>query len=119
VELKATKVGDGAKVNHLSYVGDTDIGEGANIGAGTITCNYDGFNKYKTVIGSGAFIGSNTCIIAPVSIGENANTAAGSVITNDIPGDALAIARSKQANLLGKAKSLRSRYAKRKAQSKK
>jgi bifunctional UDP-N-acetylglucosamine pyrophosphorylase/glucosamine-1-phosphate N-acetyltransferase len=118
VELKATKVGDGAKVNHLSYVGDTDVGEMANVGAGTITCNYDGYNKYRTIIGPGAFIGSHTTLIAPVAVGDNANTAAGSVITEDIPEDALAVGRSRQANLTGKAKMLRARYAKRKAQKK-
>jgi len=115
VETKATKVEDGAKINHLSYVGDTSVGAKANIGAGTITCNYDGFGKHKTTIGEGVFIGSNTSLVAPVTIGKNANTAAGSVITRDVPADDLAVARSKQVNLTGKAKSLRARNAKQKA----
>ncbi len=114
VETKATKVANGAKINHLSYIGDTSVGEKANIGAGTITCNYDGFGKHDTHIGEGAFIGSNTCLVAPVSIGANANTAAGSVITEDVPDDDLAIERNKQVNLKGKAKLLRERNAKRK-----
>ena len=81
VELKKAEVGAGAKVNHLSYVGDAEVGAGANIGAGTITCNYDGFGKYRTVIGAGAFIGSNTALVAPVTIGDGAIVGAGSVIT--------------------------------------
>ena len=84
VELKKAEVGEGAKVNHLSYVGDAEVGAGANIGAGTITCNYDGFGKYKTVIGAGAFIGSNTALVAPVTIGDGAIVGAGSVITEDV-----------------------------------
>ncbi len=119
VEIKASNIGDGAKVNHLSYVGDSDVGEKANIGAGVVTCNYDGFNKHKTIIGSGAFIGTNTSLVAPVIIGENANTAAGSVITKNVPEDSLAIERNKQANLPGKAKSLRKRYLDQKADRKK
>ena len=86
-----------------------------NIGAGAITCNYDGYNKYKTTIGAGAFIGTNTSLVAPVEIGDNANTAAGSVITKSVPEDDLAIERNRQANLAGKAKSLRKRYAAAKA----
>ena len=104
VEIKATSVGEGAKINHLSYVGNTTVGARANIGAGSITCNYDGFNKYHTVIGEGAFIGSNTALISPVVVGAYANTAAGSTISKDIPGDALAISRAKQVNLLEKRK---------------
>ncbi|MDD9910659.1 MAG: bifunctional UDP-N-acetylglucosamine diphosphorylase/glucosamine-1-phosphate N-acetyltransferase GlmU [Ahrensia sp.] len=115
VETKKTRVAKGAKINHLSYIGDADVGEGANIGAGTITCNYDGFGKHQTIIGAGAFIGTNTALVAPVSVGQNANTAAGSVVYEDVPADALAIERSKQANLEGKAKELRERYAARKA----
>ncbi|MEP1208023.1 MAG: bifunctional UDP-N-acetylglucosamine diphosphorylase/glucosamine-1-phosphate N-acetyltransferase GlmU [Rhizobiaceae bacterium] len=115
VEIKAATIGNGAKVNHLSYIGDADVGEKANIGAGAITCNYDGYNKYKTTIGAGAFIGTNTSLVAPVEIGENANTAAGSVITKSVPEDDLAIERNRQANLAGKAKSLRKRYAAAKA----
>lgn len=116
VETKNTKVAEGAKLNHLSYVGDTIVGKKANIGAGTITCNYDGYGKHQTTIGEGAFIGSNTCLVAPVTIGKNANTAAGSVITEDVPDDDLAIERNKQANLTGKAKQLRARNAERKAE---
>ena len=101
VETKAAKIGPGAKANHLTYLGDATVGAGANIGAGTITCNYDGFFKYQTVIGEGAFIGSNASLVAPVTIGANANTAAGSVITRDVPADALAIERSPQAEKPG------------------
>ena len=115
VEIKAATIGAGAKVNHLSYIGDAEVGAEANIGAGTITCNYDGFLKHKTIIGEGAFIGSNTSLIAPVKVGKAANTAAGSAIYNDIPDDDLAIERNEQANLSGKAKQLRERNAQRKA----
>lgn len=96
VETKKAIIGQGSKVNHLSYIGDTLIGEQANIGAGTITCNYDGVNKYTTQIGHGAFIGSNTALVAPVSIGENATVAAGSTITKDVPDAHLAVARGQQ-----------------------
>ena len=119
VEIKNANIGDGAKVNHLSYVGDADVGQKANIGAGSITCNYDGFNKHRTIIGEGAFIGTNTSLVAPVEIGKNANTAAGSVISKNVPDDDLAIERNKQANLTGKAKMLRKRYQDAKAASKK
>ncbi len=95
VEIKKTKVGKGSKINHLSYAGDGEIGAGVNIGAGTIFCNYDGFDKHKTVIGDGAFIGSNTTIVAPTHIGDNALIAAGSVVTKDAPSDALYVTRSK------------------------
>ena len=98
VELKQTKLGKGAKANHLSYIGDSDIGAGANIGAGTITCNYDGVHKHKTTIGADAFIGSNTSLVAPVTIGAGAVVGAGSVITNDVEPGALAIARERQVN---------------------
>ncbi|WP_198377614.1 bifunctional UDP-N-acetylglucosamine diphosphorylase/glucosamine-1-phosphate N-acetyltransferase GlmU [Neoroseomonas rubea] len=97
VELKATTLGPGAKANHLSYLGDATIGAGANIGAGTITCNYDGVNKHRTEIGEGAFIGSDTALVAPVKVGARALVGAGSVITADVPDDALAIARGHQA----------------------
>jgi bifunctional UDP-N-acetylglucosamine pyrophosphorylase/glucosamine-1-phosphate N-acetyltransferase len=96
VEIKKARLGKGAKANHLSYLGDAEIGAGANIGAGTITCNYDGFFKYRTNIGAGAFIGSNSALVAPVSIGEGAMVAAGSVITRDVEADALAVARGAQ-----------------------
>ena len=96
VELKATTLGEGAKANHLAYLGDASIGAGANIGAGTITCNYDGVHKHRTDIGQGAFIGSNTALVAPVQVGARALVGAGSVITRDVPDDALAIARGQQ-----------------------
>jgi bifunctional UDP-N-acetylglucosamine pyrophosphorylase/glucosamine-1-phosphate N-acetyltransferase len=96
VEIKAAVVGAGAKVNHLSYVGDAEVGVRANVGAGTITCNYDGFTKAQTKIGAGAFIGSNTALVAPVSVGDGAIVGAGSVITADVAPDALAVARGAQ-----------------------
>lgn len=96
VELKKATLGAGAKASHLTYLGDVEVGAGANVGAGTITCNYDGYAKHKTVIGAGAFIGSDTAIVAPVTIGARAITGAGSVITKDVPADALAVARGKQ-----------------------
>lgn len=116
VELKKTSVGVGAKVNHLSYVGDTAVGEGANIGAGTITCNYDGFGKYRTVIGKGAFVGSNTSLVAPVSVGDGAVVGAGSVITRDVDADSLAIERSDQKGIAGWAKRFRERMTKKAAE---
>ncbi len=100
-EIKKSVIREGAKVPHLSYVGDADIGANANVGAGTITCNYDGFNKHKTVVGEGSFIGSDTMLVAPVKIGKNATTGAGSVISKDVPDGALAIERSDQKNILG------------------
>jgi bifunctional UDP-N-acetylglucosamine pyrophosphorylase/glucosamine-1-phosphate N-acetyltransferase len=96
VELKNATLGQGAKVNHLSYVGDATVGASANIGAGTITCNYDGFGKYRTVIGEGAFVGSNSSLVAPVTIGAGGYIGSGSVITRDVPPDALAVARGRQ-----------------------
>ena len=108
VEIKNSKVAENSKINHLSYIGDTEIGEHSNIGAGTITCNYDGVNKHRTVIGKNVFIGSNTMLIAPLTVGNNAMTGSGSVITKDIPADNLAIARSKQNNKNGGAKKLKS-----------
>ena len=96
VELKKTRMGKGAKANHLAYLGDSSIGDKANIGAGTITCNYDGKNKYPTTIGNGAFIGSNATLVAPVEIGENSYVGAGSVITDAVPADALALGRGRQ-----------------------
>lgn len=100
-EVKKSVIGKGSKVNHLTYIGDTTIGEGANIGAGTITCNYDGVNKYRTEIGDGAFIGSNSSLVAPVSVGKNATIAAGSVVTKAVAEGELAVARSKQRNIAG------------------
>jgi bifunctional UDP-N-acetylglucosamine pyrophosphorylase/glucosamine-1-phosphate N-acetyltransferase len=107
VEIKKTTLGRNAKANHLSYVGDAQVGEGANIGAGTITCNYDGMHKYETVIGDHAFIGSNSSLVAPVSIGAGAIVGAGSVVTEDVEADALAVTRPPQVNKPGKAKAFR------------
>lgn len=98
VEIKSSVIAAGAKVNHLSYIGDATIGEKANIGAGTITCNYDGVFKHKTTIGAGSFIGSNTMLVAPVSVGKGAMTGSGSVITEDVPDGALGLGRAKQVN---------------------
>ena len=96
VETKNTKLGEGAKANHLAYLGDADIGANANIGAGTITCNYDGVNKFQTTVGENSFIGTNSSLVAPVNIGKGAYVGAGSVITKDVPDDALAVGRGKQ-----------------------
>ncbi len=119
VEMKKAVLGKGAKANHLSYLGDAEIGAGANIGAGTITCNYDGFFKYRTVIGEGAFIGSNSALVAPVTIGAGAIVGAGSVITADVEADALAIARGKQEARPGRARRFREVMAAKKAAAKK
>ncbi len=96
VEIKNSRIGEGSKVPHLSYIGDAEVGRGVNIGAGTITCNYDGANKHRTVIGDGAFIGSDTMLVAPVEIGEGAFTGAGSAIAHDVPARALAVERTEQ-----------------------
>jgi bifunctional UDP-N-acetylglucosamine pyrophosphorylase/glucosamine-1-phosphate N-acetyltransferase len=112
VEIKAAVIEAGAKVNHLTYIGDARVGAGANIGAGTITCNYDGFGKYKTDIGAGAFIGSNSALVAPVKIGDGAYVGSGSVITRDVEPDALAVARGRQVTRPGWAKALRERKKK-------
>jgi bifunctional UDP-N-acetylglucosamine pyrophosphorylase/glucosamine-1-phosphate N-acetyltransferase len=109
VEVKKARLGAGAKANHLSYIGDADVGAKANIGAGTITCNYDGFGKYRTDIGKGAFIGSNTALVAPVSVGDGAIVGAGSVITKDVAADELAVARGEQKGLAGWAARFRKR----------
>jgi bifunctional UDP-N-acetylglucosamine pyrophosphorylase / glucosamine-1-phosphate N-acetyltransferase len=116
VELKKAEVGEGAKVNHLSYIGDASLGSRANIGAGTITCNYDGFGKYRTEIGSRAFIGSNTALVAPVIVGEGAIVGAGSVITRDVEPDSLAIERSEQKGISGWAKRFRERMTRKAAE---
>ena len=108
VETKNARLGDGAKANHLSYLGDVDIGAAANMGAGTITCNYDGFLKYRTNIGAGAFIGSNSALVAPVTIGDGAIVGAGSVVTSDVAADALALARGSQTSKPGWATRFRS-----------
>lgn len=102
VEVKKSILEEGAKINHLSYIGDSTVGTDVNIGAGTITCNYDGINKHRTIIEKGAFVGSNTALVAPVNIGQNALIGSGSVITKDVPKDALAIARGQQTNLEGR-----------------
>ena len=115
VEIKKAVLGKGAKVNHLTYIGDAEIGAEANIGAGTITCNYDGYNKHVTRIGAGAFIGSNSALVAPVSIGRDAYVASGSVITADVPDDGLAFGRARQETKPDRAKDLRARYAAQKA----
>jgi bifunctional UDP-N-acetylglucosamine pyrophosphorylase/glucosamine-1-phosphate N-acetyltransferase len=98
VEIKKAEIGEGAKVSHLTYIGDATVGRNANIGAGTVTCNYDGFNKFETVIGADSFIGSNTLLVAPVRIGNGALTATGSVITEDVPDEAAAFGRARQVN---------------------
>jgi len=107
VETKAATLEAGVKVNHLSYVGDAHVGANANIGAGTITCNYDGFDKHRTTIGKGAFVGSNSSLVAPVKIGDGAYVGSGSVITKDVPDDALAVERSQQTNREGGARRYR------------
>jgi bifunctional UDP-N-acetylglucosamine pyrophosphorylase/glucosamine-1-phosphate N-acetyltransferase len=117
VEVKKAVLGPGAKANHLSYIGDADVGADANIGAGTITCNYDGFGKYNTVIGEGAFIGSNTALVAPVTIGPGAIVGAGSVITKDVAPDSLAVERSEQRGIAGWAKRFRDRMLAKRAAS--
>jgi bifunctional UDP-N-acetylglucosamine pyrophosphorylase/glucosamine-1-phosphate N-acetyltransferase len=96
VEIKNAQIGEGTKVNHLSYIGDATVGDGTNVGAGTITCNYDGVSKHRTEIGARAFIGSDTMLVAPVKVGDGAMTATGSVITSDVPPGALAVARARQ-----------------------
>jgi bifunctional UDP-N-acetylglucosamine pyrophosphorylase / glucosamine-1-phosphate N-acetyltransferase len=115
VEVKNVKVGEGAKANHLSYLGDGSVGAGANIGAGTIFCNYDGFFKYETHVGEGAFIGSNTALVAPVTVGAGGYTGSGSVITRDVTPDALALERSAQAEKPGWAAAFRKRKSAEKA----
>ncbi|MFT3997028.1 MAG: bifunctional UDP-N-acetylglucosamine diphosphorylase/glucosamine-1-phosphate N-acetyltransferase GlmU [Asticcacaulis sp.] len=115
VEVKNVKVGEGAKANHLSYLGDGEVGAKANIGAGTIFCNYDGYFKHKTIVGEGAFVGSNASLVAPVRIGAGAITGSGSVITEDVPDDALAFERSRQTEKPGWAKAFRERKSAEKA----
>jgi len=110
-EVKKAVVEKGAKVNHLTYIGDARVGAGANIGAGTITCNYDGFGKHFTDIGAGAFVGSNSSLVAPLALGDGAYIASGSVITEDVEGDALAFGRARQKTIPGKGRELRERFA--------
>lgn len=114
VETKKTRMGRGAKANHLTYLGDADVGEGSNIGAGTICCNYDGFNKSKTTIGKNVFIGSDSQLVAPVTVGDGAYVATATTVTEDVPSDALAIGRTRQANKPGYAKLLREKLGARK-----
>jgi bifunctional UDP-N-acetylglucosamine pyrophosphorylase/glucosamine-1-phosphate N-acetyltransferase len=109
VELKATRMGRGAKANHLAYLGDADIGPGSNIGAGTIAVNYDGYGKHRTVIGADVFIGSNSSLVAPLNVGRGANVTAGSVVTEDVPADALAFGRARQVTKKGRAAALRAK----------
>jgi bifunctional UDP-N-acetylglucosamine pyrophosphorylase/glucosamine-1-phosphate N-acetyltransferase len=118
-EVKKAEIGAGAKVNHLTYIGDAFVGEKTNIGAGTITCNYDGVNKHVTRIGANTFIGSNSSLVAPVSIGDGALVASGSVVTEDVPDDAVAFGRARQEVKPGRAKILRERYQAEKAARKK
>ncbi|ADU13182.1 bifunctional UDP-N-acetylglucosamine diphosphorylase/glucosamine-1-phosphate N-acetyltransferase GlmU [Asticcacaulis excentricus] len=119
VEVKNVRIGEGAKANHLSYLGDGEVGAKANIGAGTIFCNYDGYFKHRTVIGEGAFVGSNASLVAPVTVGAGAITGSGSVITKDVPADALAFERSLQTEKAGWAKAFRERRTAEKAAQKK
>jgi len=101
VEVKQSEIGVGSKANHLAYIGDATIGRGVNVGAGTITCNYDGANKYRTVIEDGAFIGSDTQLVAPVTVGRNATLGAGTTLTRDAPPDQLTLSRAKQVSVAG------------------
>jgi bifunctional UDP-N-acetylglucosamine pyrophosphorylase/glucosamine-1-phosphate N-acetyltransferase len=107
VETKNTRLGDGAKANHLTYLGDADVGAGANVGAGTITCNYDGFGKYPTRIGAGSFVGSNATLVAPLSLGEDSYVAAGSTVTDDAEAEALVFGRARQVTKDGRARAVR------------
>jgi bifunctional UDP-N-acetylglucosamine pyrophosphorylase/glucosamine-1-phosphate N-acetyltransferase len=112
VEIKKSVIGQGSKVNHLSYVGDAHVGKDVNVGAGTITCNYDGFSKFPTWLEDGVFVGSNTNLIAPVKVGRGAIIGAGSTITEDVKPDALAVARPRQMAKEGWAKAFRAKHAK-------
>jgi bifunctional UDP-N-acetylglucosamine pyrophosphorylase/glucosamine-1-phosphate N-acetyltransferase len=116
VELKKATVAEGAKINHLSYVGDAEVGAEANNGAGTITSNYYGLGKYRTVIGAGAFIGSNTALVAPVTVGDGAIVGAGSVITADVEPDSLAVERTEQKGIAGWARRFRERMTRKAAE---
>jgi bifunctional UDP-N-acetylglucosamine pyrophosphorylase/glucosamine-1-phosphate N-acetyltransferase len=109
VEVKNSRLEAGVKANHLTYLGDTTVGERTNVGAGTITCNYDGFEKFRTAIGAGVFIGTNASLVAPVKIGDGAFVAAGSVITEDVPADAMALGRGQQVTKPGRAAQWRTR----------
>jgi bifunctional UDP-N-acetylglucosamine pyrophosphorylase/glucosamine-1-phosphate N-acetyltransferase len=118
VELKATRMGRGAKASHLAYLGDSDIGAASNIGAGAIFVNYDGYGKHRTVVGAEAFVGSNAALVAPVRIGRGANVTAGSVITEDVPAGALAFGRARQETKKGRAAPLRAKLKARAAAAK-
>ncbi|HDH02418.1 MAG TPA: bifunctional N-acetylglucosamine-1-phosphate uridyltransferase/glucosamine-1-phosphate acetyltransferase, partial [Nitrospirae bacterium] len=107
VEVKASTIGEGAKAQHLSYIGDADVGKNVNIGAGTITCNYDGVKKHRTVIEEGVFIGSDTQLVAPVRVEKGAYVGAGSTVTRDVPAGALAISRSQERHIKGWAKKMK------------
>ena len=114
VEVKNARLEKGAKANHLSYLGDARVGAGSNIGAGTITCNYDGENKHQTDIGANVFIGSDTTLVAPIKIGDRAYIGAGSVITEDVANDALALGRARQVTKPGRAETIRAKNKSRK-----
>jgi bifunctional UDP-N-acetylglucosamine pyrophosphorylase/glucosamine-1-phosphate N-acetyltransferase len=114
VEVKKSVIGKGSKANHLTYIGDTIVGEKVNIGAGTITCNYDGFEKHQTIIGDGVFVGSNVELVAPVKVGNNSSIGAGTTVTKDVPAGALAISRVKQKNIKGWDKKVKLRFSKEK-----
>jgi bifunctional UDP-N-acetylglucosamine pyrophosphorylase/glucosamine-1-phosphate N-acetyltransferase len=107
VEVKKAKIGNGSKANHLTYLGDVEIGSGTNVGAGVITCNYDGVNKHRTLIGDGVFVGSDSTLVAPLTVGDGAYIAAGSCITENVPEDALALGRARQTTKAGWAASKR------------
>jgi bifunctional UDP-N-acetylglucosamine pyrophosphorylase/glucosamine-1-phosphate N-acetyltransferase len=119
VEIKNAVLGEGAKANHLTYIGDAEVGAQTNIGAGTITCNYDGYMKHRTVIGKSVFIGSNTAIVAPVTIGDGAVIGAGSTVVRDVPADSLTVARGEQVDRPGRAAALREKLAQQKRAQKK
>ena len=101
VEIKKSVIGKGSKANHFAYIGDAEVGDGVNIGAGTIFCNYDGVNKHRTVIGDGVFIGSNSTLVAPITIAAGAFVAAGSTINSNVPEEHLAVGRGRQRNIAG------------------
>jgi len=118
VEVKNSRLEDGVKANHLAYIGDSTVGSGTNVGAGAITCNYDGVEKFRTVIGRDVFVGTNVSLVAPVAVGDGAIIAAGSVITGDVPADAMAIARGQQVTKPGRAQEWRERRRQSKARGK-
>ena len=119
VEVKKSRLGKNAKANHLAYIGDAVIGENSNIGAGTITCNYDGLNKSKTTLGAGVFIGSNCTLVAPLELGNESYVAAGSTITKSVPADSLVFGRARQSNREGYAALLKEKILKRREMKKK